>query len=318
MTRKIDFMGRASDAFVWVLCKVKARKLRKNVKFGIAEANWDFLVSLHTRNQKLNFHNPMANVFGILTAIVLAVSAFVAFKNKARYETQIGVTQSEKDKLTKTDSRLTAAKEVLAELPVTISKVDAEVDGLTAEESTKQKANAALKAEVEEKTKKIASNKEQLDDIRAKTEKVGDLKELASKMRTTKTELAELTESISSTEATLAGLTTQGAATQSQIDAATEKSTKYANGESLTGMSTRIRSIYPNWGFVTLAAGNSSGVVNNSTLSVVRDGQAIASLLVTAVEANTASATIVPDSLEGDVTLMVGDTVVPGTKEVKK
>jgi hypothetical protein len=31
----------------------------------------------------------MANVFGILTAIVLALAGFVAYQNKARYETEI-------------------------------------------------------------------------------------------------------------------------------------------------------------------------------------------------------------------------------------
>ncbi len=259
----------------------------------------------------------MANVFGILTAIVLALSAFVAFKNKARYETQIGVTQAEKEKLTKSKARLSNDKEVQGALPGEISGVDGEVESLTSQEAAKQKANTALKAEVESKTKKIATNKEQLDDIRAKTEKVGDLQQLAGKMRTMNAELAELTESISGSEAKLANLTAQGAATQAQIDAANEKSAKYSSGESLPGLNTRIRSIYPNWGFVTLAAGNSSGVVNNSTLSVVRGGETIASLLVTAVETNTASATIVPDSLGADVTLMAGDRVVPGVKATK-
>lgn len=259
----------------------------------------------------------MANVFGILTAIVLALSAFVAFKNKARYESQIGVTQTAKEKLTKSQARLAADKEVQGALPGEISGVDGEVETLTGQEAAKQKANTALKADVEAKTKKISANKEQLDDIRAKTEKVGDLKQLASNMRTMNAEVAELTESISGSEAKLANLTSQGTATQAQIDAANDKSAKYSGGESLAGLNTRIRSIYPNWGFVTLAAGNSSGVVNNSTLSVVRGGETIASLLVTAVEANTSSATIVPDSLGADVTLRAGDRVVPGVKETK-
>jgi len=82
-------------------------------------------------------------------------------------------------------------------------------------------------------------------------------------------------------------------------------------------LKTRIRSIYPNWGFVTLAAGNNAGVVANSSLDVVRDGETVAKLLVTAVESSSASASIVPDSLAPDVTLSVGDQVIPGQVAAK-
>jgi hypothetical protein len=77
---------------------------------------------------------------------------------------------------------------------------------------------------------------------------------------------------------------------------------------------TRINSIYPNWGFVTLGAGSTAGVVSGSSLEVVRGGSPIAKLLVTAVESNTASASIVPDSLAQDTVLMVGDEVVAAHK----
>ena len=68
---------------------------------------------------------------------------------------------------------------------------------------------------------------------------------------------------------------------------------------------------------MTLASGNNAGVVTNSTLSVVRGGEAIAKLLVTAVESGSASASIVPDSLAPDVTLMVGDQVIHGQAAAK-
>lgn len=300
-----------------MLCKVRGLKNEKYVKFGVAEADGVFLVSAHTRNLKLNFNKPMANVFGILTAIVLALSAFVAFKNKSRYEIQVGTTEEKKTELAKVQKRLEVAKKGLEGLPVEQSGISGEVDSLTAEETKQKKANEAIKAQTEAKTKKIAANKEQLDDIRSKTEKVGDLKELSSKMRATNAELAELTDSITATEAKLAGLSNQAASAQAQIESANQKAADYTNGQSLAGLSTRIRSIYPNWGFVTLAAGNSSGVVNNSTLNVIRNGETIANLVVTAVESNTSSATIVPDSLGENVTLRVGDRVVPGVKATK-
>ncbi|MEX1115023.1 MAG: hypothetical protein WEB53_07225 [Akkermansiaceae bacterium] len=260
----------------------------------------------------------MANVFGILTAIVLALAAFIATKNKAAYETKISETATQKDLLTRSQARLTAAQAVLAALPIERDGVDAEVAKLIENESAETKANEALKADSETKATKLAANKAKLDEIREKTSKTGDIKELASKMNATNQELERLTQSISSSEAKLANLTADNVQTESQIRVARDKFDKFSKGESLPSLSTRIRSIYPNWGFVTLAAGNLAGVVTNSTLNVVRNGEVIAQLLVTAVESNTASASIVPDSLPEDVTLTAGDMVVPGVNSAPK
>ncbi len=259
----------------------------------------------------------MANVFGILTAIVLALSAFIAFKNKTAYEAVILETQNQKGLLATSEVRLKKAQDVLTALPIERAAVDAEVDQLTTAEAAAKKSNDALTAKASETTAKIASNKEKLDDIRDKTSKTGDLKELASKMRATNAELEELSQSITGAEAKLANLTAQNTSAEAQISAVKGKFETITSGQSLPSLQTRIRSIYPNWGFVTLASGNSAGVVTNSTLNVVRDGETIAKLLVTAVESNSSSASIVPDSLAADVTLMVGDRVVPSSKIVK-
>ncbi len=260
----------------------------------------------------------MANVFGILTAIVLALSAFVAFKNKEHYASSIEQTQTEKANLTKSEARLKADQAVLTQLPIDRAAVDADVDKLSVAEATQKKANDDLTAKVAEKTKKIGENKEKLDDIRAKTEKIGNIKELAAKLRATNTELEGLAASIESTTGKRDNLTAQIAATDAQVNSSKGKFENFTSGQSLPELNTRIRSIYPNWGFVTLAAGNNAGVVTNSTLNVVRNGETIAKLLVTAVESTTASASIVPDSMASDVTLMVGDRVVPGSKAAAK
>lgn len=260
----------------------------------------------------------MANVFGILTAIILAISAFVALKNKKAYEDSIEQTHVQKEALVKSEARLAAAEEEMnVTLPGEIKALNTEIDTLAAAEAAQKKSNDAVTAQVEEKTKKIASNKEKLDAIREKTSKTGDITSLAVKMKEMNAELVELATSIDSASAKLANLTAQSASSDAQVTATKSKFEKFASGESLVNVNTRIRAIYPNWGFVTLASGNNAGIVANSTLNVVRDGQTIAQLLVTAVESSTASASIVPDSLAADATLMVGDRVVPGIKSSK-
>lgn len=253
----------------------------------------------------------MANVFGILTTIALLLAGFVAYKNKAAYELEISNTNTEKQNLAASQQRFEEARDSLAATIAERTEVDGEVVKLSEEETGQKKTNADLKAQIESKTAETAANKQQLDEIREKTAKVGDIRELASKMRTTNAELEELSQNIAATEAKLANLTAENTSAEGQIGAMKKRFELFSNGQSLPTLKTRIRSIYPTWGFVTLAAGNSSGVVTNSSLDVVRGNETIAKLLVTAVERNTASASIIPDSLAQDVTLMVGDRVVP-------
>jgi len=253
----------------------------------------------------------MSKAFGIITAIAIALSAFFAMKNKAAYEKETSDTQDAKAELAKSQSRLKADEKKLAALPVERDGVDEEATKLSSAEVAENKSNADLKVKIDSKTATIASNKQQLDDIREKTAKTGDLKELASKMRATSAELEELSQATAASEAKLANLTAQNTSTDAQLAAAKGKFDHFAKGVSLPNLKTRIRSIYPNWGFVTLASGNSAGVVPNSTLDVVRDGEVVAKLLVTAVENNSSSASIVPDSLAENVALAIGDSVTP-------
>ncbi|RPJ31826.1 MAG: hypothetical protein EHM17_01325 [Verrucomicrobiaceae bacterium] len=261
----------------------------------------------------------MANIFGILTAIVLALSAFIALKNKAAYEGRITETATQKDNLTKSQARLKTAQDSLSEVAdKTLVEVEAAIVTLTGEAATVKKTNDDLKLQIETKTAKVNSNKEQLDDVRDRTAQVGDLKELADKMREASAGREETAQSITDTEAKLANLTAQNSQAEGQANSIRAKLDGVSTGQSLPTLNTRIRSIYPSWGFVTLAAGNNGGVIANTTLNVVRGGEVIAQLLVTAVERNSASASIVPDSVAPNVSLMVGDRVVAAQKAEKQ
>lgn len=258
----------------------------------------------------------MANVFGILTAIVLALSAFVAYKNKSSYEAQIAETATQTSNLAKSKVRFQTAQDSLtATLAKIRDEVEVDIANLTKETADTKKANDDMSLEIETKTAKVNANKEQLDEVRARTEQVGDLKTLADKMRAAESEREELNQSITEVEAKLANLIAQNRQADEQAGALRGKLEGFSTGTSLPTLNTRIRSIYPTWGFVTLADGNNGGVISNSTLNVVRGGVTVAKLLVTAVERNSASASIIPDSVAQGVTLMIGDRVVAATKD---
>jgi hypothetical protein len=256
----------------------------------------------------------MANILGIFTAIILAVAAFVALKNNARLEEEITNRSTAEASLAQSQERLKAALAVLKALPIEREEVDGEFAAKTEVETGLKKSNDAMKSDTEEKTKQVEANKQSLDEFRDKVAKIGNIRELAPKMKTMRTELEELVQSIADNEATLANLTAQDAATAADAKNRKEKLEILSRGESLPSLKTSIRSIYPTWGFVTLNAGNNAGVTATSTLDVVRDGATIAKLLVTSVESTSASASIIPDSIAQDITLMVGDRVVASSE----
>jgi len=259
----------------------------------------------------------MANILGIFTAIILAVAAYVAFKNNALFEEEIKNRATEEASLKQSQERLTAALAELKRLPMERAEVDAQFAAKTEVETGLKDSNDALKADIEDKTDQIEANTQELDAFREKVAKIGNIRELAPKMKAMRTELEELTQSIADNEATLANLTAQDGATAADAKKRQDELETFSRGESLSSLKTSIRSIYPTWGFVTLNAGNNAGVASSSTLDVVRDGATIAKLLVTSVEGRSASASIIPDSIAQDITLMVGDRVVTGSKTKK-
>lgn len=259
----------------------------------------------------------MANVFGILSAIVLVIAVFFAIKNKDAYGVEISERKTSQQNLERSKERLKTAQENLAQTKDSRSETETEVASLTTQRADQEKVNNDLKSSIESKRGETESNKSKLDDIRQKLAAVGDIDEMADKIKQMGSEIEELRQSVSDNETKLANLTQENKRVETIISGLNQESTYVSRSESYPTLQTRISAIYPTWGFVTLAAGNTSGVVTSSPLNVVRGGEVIARLLVTAVEANTASASIVPDSIAEGVVLMVGDQVVPGDKAAK-
>ena len=258
----------------------------------------------------------MANIFGILTALVLALTAFVAYKNKDAYANELDHRKNEDRKLAASQDRLKTAQDKLAATQKERAETEAEVVQLKSQEADQKKVNEGLKQDIESKTQTVEANKKKLDEIRAKTAPVGEIKELAAKVKTMRTEMEATKQAISDNETKITNLTAENVQTEGTIEVMKSETEMITRQESFF-TKTRINSIYPNWGFVTLGAGHLAGVVTGSTLEIVRNSEAVAKLLVTAVERSTASASIIPDSVVEGTVLMVGDQVRPVHKAPK-
>ncbi|MGB6222245.1 hypothetical protein [Haloferula sp.] len=253
----------------------------------------------------------MANIFAILTAVLLAASAFLALKNKEAYSNEIAERKTAESRLATTQGKL-ADLQKKRDTTIADKKETMEATvSLREQEDQQTSANAAVKSEIAEKRAQSEKQAAEIAEIREKTADAGEIKELAGKIKRLQEEITSLEDEKSSKESERTNLLALRSSTQSTVTAFNDETRKISSKKSYGNA--RISSIYGPWGFVTLSAGATGGIVSGSTLNVVRGGEPVAQLRVRSVETNRASADIVPDSLGEDVTLMVGDQVVPAT-----
>lgn len=258
----------------------------------------------------------MANIFGILTAVLLALAAFVASKNKGAYQNEVDHRKAREADLVVSRARLKTAQTTLKNTEEQLSTTRTEVAKLKETEAGHKKTNEDLKSQIATKTAERDTNKTNLSEIEAKLADLGNIKELVSKVQNMASSIEESKQAIAANESKLANLNNDNNRTEALIKKLKDEGTMFSNRQSYF-RSASISSIYPSYGFVTLAAGSVSGVVSGSTLDVVRDGQIVAKLLVSGVESNHSTASIIPDSLVQDTVLMVGDKVQPSSKPLE-
>lgn len=252
----------------------------------------------------------MSTTFGILTAVLLLITAFAAYKNKQAYENEISHRQEREQELERNRETLRKTIDTLKATTGELRDTEAEVATLTEDESKKKKENDDLRSSIETVKAETDSNQSKLEAIKAKLAAIGDISTLVPEVKAVIAASNEAQAQIEADTAKLANLTAENNRIESYIDKIRTEDNLRSKKQSYFTNS-RIQAIYPDWGFVTIAAGSSAGVVAGSTLEVVRDGQTVATLLVTAIENNTSQASIVPDSLVEGTVLMTGDKVVP-------
>lgn len=252
----------------------------------------------------------MQTTLGILTALVLAVSAFLGYSNWGAYKEKIADRQKEEN--TRDNTLRPKLKSTLEERDETKTLKEEQIELAKAkgEEVEAQQAKIdALKKDIAAKEAQVAEQKVALDALTEQLKETGDLKELAGKIERMNAELVELQSSIDVSTSKLNNMIAEKTRTAAIVKSYEEENEWRNANVSNPKLTTRISSIFDTYGFVTLPVGNNAGVVGGSTLEVVRDGSVVATLLVKTVEAGTAAAEIVPGSVQADTVLMVGDEI---------
>ena len=253
----------------------------------------------------------MANTFGILTALVLAFTAFVAFKNKEEFEKQVQNTnaqQSNLDRNTKTFNGLVDDNKGLLAATVTANESR---DELNAKLDTQNEENESLKTMIADNERELERVKAEVADAEDTLKEVGEVATLAPKIDSLNAEIAELEDQVAVLKTNVDRLGGEKTRTADALASAKSKLSDITSGRSLPAMKAKIESIDRRLGFVMLSEGIESGVVGGSRVAVMRGNEKIAELSVSAVSAKAATADIVHSTLKEGENIVVGDTVVP-------
>ena len=258
----------------------------------------------------------MANIFAILTAIVLAISAFLAYQNKGRpdepgrgYQGWVKKREDEQGALARKGSEYTAKKAELEETSGELKKKNDENAKLDEQLAAQLKTNEELKADVDAKEASSQAKAAEVDSKKKSLEEVGDVDQVLAELKQTQREIAQLDLDIAQATAQQGALEAQRADIDSALEDVRDRIKWRVSGKSNPNVSTSVRSVYKNLGFVTLAGGDNIGIVKDSPLDVVRNGEVVAKLLVTTVESSTSAADIIPDSLADGESVRAGDRV---------
>jgi len=259
----------------------------------------------------------MPILFGILAAIILAISAWMGYKNNDEYKKQITLRHKEEG----FKKELTQDKKDLEDK---ISREKSETDKLIAENKQLKIKLENVIAEVADAKQEIADKKRKIRDLKAEVAKADealkdlpDIDTIVPKIKAMRNDIATLKDDIETETAHLNNLKQQKKDTEAAIAVNQARVELETVGKSQPYLKTSIKTVYSTWGFVTLNGGDIQGVVPDSLLDVVRDGEVIAQLRVTSVEPNRAAADIIRESLAEGVFLSSGDKVV-AHKEAKK
>lgn len=249
----------------------------------------------------------------ILALLVLCAAGFVFFKNKDAFELEVENRKQQQYYLKESQKRLQTA---IDEYNATVAEDEREqgvIEGLLVDEADQKEVNANLEKELRDRGDELRFFEDNPDMINEWADKVRIAENSMDEIKVLDKEIKELNTMVSNRETNLANLTDKDNNLKENIANLKAHILSRSDGRSIDGLQTKVRAVYNSWGFVTLADGDKTGVVLNSTLDVVREDEVIAKLLVTIVEQDSASADIVPGSMAPDTFLMIGDLVVPAT-----
>jgi hypothetical protein len=237
----------------------------------------------------------MWKTLSIVAAILTAGAAFFSYKNLEQLK-------SERVLLAIAQANQAAAEKHLAEVKQTLA---ADIEGRKKTEALKPKIEAITK-QIEEKQAELEVVTTRWTDVKKQVADSGGIDQL-------KVQLTSLTQQKDSLDGAIAELKNNTAAASSRFNELNQtiadlrrQETWQARGIMPDGFRASIVQVDRAYGFITLSAGNNSGVVSGATLDIKRGGTNVGQAKVTNVEQGYAIADVLGASA---TEIQVGDTV---------
>ena len=175
----------------------------------------------------------MANIFAIITAVLLAASAYLAFKNKGAYTKEIADRQTEEVRLDKSKAKLKGLQDDRDRTIADRKGVEAETVAEQEKETAQKDKNSKIQSDIQTKQQKVQENSTKIDEIEEQTKELGDIGEIAGNIKRMSNEIQELKDEKAVKEATLANLIGEKTGTEQTIAGYQKENTSIANPEVL-------------------------------------------------------------------------------------
>lgn len=255
----------------------------------------------------------MWKVLLMISAVVLIGSGVFSFMNKDAVQASRVERQQNQADVERAQDEIEKKKDDLKLAKLEAEKLKAEAQSLKTElaQAKLKESNGAL--QVTNLTMESEKAAEALKNAEEFLEKVPNIKMLNEEMAERSSQIQEAEIGIASTK----GQVSAAEERRGQLDAARAEMQAIADDRNkglIRGeFATTVKKAFNNWGFVVIAAGDNEGVVNKAQLDVLRRGQPICKLLVTAVEPAEAVAEVIPGSLQPGQSIQDGDVVTKST-----
>ena len=188
-------------------------------------------------------------------------------------------------------------------------------DGLSKAERAKAEA-AAQKEEIAKaveatSTEKTAAAKD-LSELEQKMKDLGGLDAMVAELKAQEAKRVEYDKQIATAKSDIETALARKTSMDKVITDIKRIDLWQQTGTMAPTFRSRVTAVNPDWGFVTIGAGNSSSLVRQAKLDVLRSGSVVGKLVVTHVSPNSSSAEIVPGSVAPGDSILPGDQVKTG------
>ena len=256
----------------------------------------------------------MAKILLIISALVIAATAYLGFATKQKVDAIQEDLKKSKNTLTATQSDLSKTKATLKTTEDNLITARGTIEDRDKDIAQKKGEMDKIGADLATATARVKELEDKLAAVLkpgTTPEELGkQLEELVASKKQLETDLAKATTEVAEQRALYEAAQAEKKTTEAQLNDTKRTVAEYKQGFVRPGLSGSILAYNPGWNFVVLSLGDRHGLKANARLVVRRGGQMIGKIKVTTVEPSTSIADIVPGSVPKGMSVQPGDSVI--------